>query len=170
MKYVVTVAGRTVEVEIDGDRVLVDGASRHAELRSVSGTPVVNLLLEGQSWIIPMESTGSGTWALQRRGDRFDVEVIDERTRYIRSLVGESRANTGPLAQKAPMPGLVVKVQVEVGQEVAAGQPVLVLEAMKMENELKAAGPGVVEQIHIKPGQAVEKGAVLVTFRPLLLT
>ncbi len=170
MKYVVTVAGRTVEVEIDGDRVLVDGASRHAEVRSVSGTPVVNLLLDGQSWIIPMESTGRGTWGLQRRGDRFDVEVIDERTRYIRSLVGESRANTGPVAQKAPMPGLVVTVQVEVGQEVAAGQPVLVLEAMKMENELKAAGPGIVEQIHVKPGQAVEKGAVLVTFRPLLLT
>ena len=65
------------------------------------------------------------------------------------------------------MPGLVVKVQVEVGQEVTAGQPVLVLEAMKMENELKAAGPGVVDQILVKPGQAVEKGAVLVTFRPL---
>ncbi len=166
MKYAVTIAERTVEVEIDGVNVLVNGVPHHAELRSVAGTPVMNLLLDGQSWIIPMESTGRGTWAVQRRGDRFEVEVVDERTRYIRSLVGESRANAGPAAQKAPMPGLVVKVQVEVGQAVSTGQPVLVLEAMKMENELKAAGPGVVEQIHVKPGQAVEKGAVLVTFLP----
>ena len=166
MKYVVTIAERTLEVEIDGVNVLVNGAAHHAELRSVRGTPVMNLLLDGQSWIIPMEATGRGTWALQRRGDRFDAEVVDERTRHIRSLVGESRASAGPAPQKAPMPGLVVKVQVEVGQEVAAGQAVLVLEAMKMENELRAAGPGLVEQIHVQPGQAVEKGAVLVTYRP----
>jgi len=165
MKYVVNIAERTLEIEIDGDRILVDGVPHHAELRAVPGTPVMNLLLDGQSWIIPMEATGRGTWMLQRRGDRFDVEVVDERTRHIRSLVGEGRAATGPAAQKAPMPGLVVRVQVEVGQEVTAGQAVLVLEAMKMENELKAAGPGLVEQIHVKPGQAVEKGAVLVTFR-----
>ena len=168
MKYVVTIHGRTVDVDVDGDQVHIDGVPHHAELRAVAGTPVMNLLLDDQSWIIPMESTGPGTWAVQRRGDRFDVEVLDERTRHIRSLVGESRANTGPAAQKAPMPGLVVKVHVEVGQVVAAGQPVLVLEAMKMENELKAAGPGVVEQIKVKPGQAVEKGTVLVTFTPPL--
>lgn len=168
MKYVVTIAERTLEIEVEGVNVLVNGTPHHAELRSVRGTPVMNLLLDGQSWIIPMESTGRGAWAMQRRGDRFDAEVVDERTRHIRSLVGEGRASTGPAAQKAPMPGLVVKVQVEIGQAVAAGQAVLVLEAMKMENELKAAGPGVVEQIHVKPGQAVEKGAVLVTYRPLV--
>ncbi len=167
MKYVVTIAGQQVDVDIDGEQILVNGTPHHAELRPVSGTPVMNLLLDGQSWIIPMEATGRGTWAIQRRGDRFEVEVVDERTRHIRSLVGEGRAATGPAAQKAPMPGLVAKVQVEVGQEVMAGQPVLVLEAMKMENELKAAGPGLVDQILVKPGQAVEKGAVLVTYRPL---
>ncbi len=167
MKYVVTIAGQPVDVDIDGERILVNGTPHHAELRPVPGTPVMNLLLDGQSWIIPMEATGRGTWAVQRRGDRFEVEVVDERTRHIRSLVGEGRAATGPAAQKAPMPGLVARVQVEVGQEVIAGQPVLVLEAMKMENELKATGPGLVDQILVKPGQAVEKGAVLLTYRPL---
>ena len=75
MRYAVTIAERTVDVEIEGDRVLVDGVPHHAELRAVAGTPVMNLLLDGRSWIIPMESTGRGTWAVQRRGDRFDVGI-----------------------------------------------------------------------------------------------
>jgi pyruvate carboxylase subunit B len=61
------------------------------------------------------------------------------------------------------MPGLVVKVEVTVGQEVAAGTGVVVVEAMKMENELRAPGRGVVEQIHVKAGDRVEKGAPLVS-------
>ena len=71
----------------------------------------------------------------------------------------------GPATLRAPMPGKVVKVLCQPGDAVKAGQGLLVIEAMKMENELKAAGPGVVEQVHATPGQAVEKGAVLVTFR-----
>ena len=63
----------------------------------------------------------------------------------------------------APMPGLVVKVEVEVGQAVRAGQGVVVVEAMKMENELKAPADGVVAKIHVEPRQTVEKGTVLIT-------
>jgi pyruvate carboxylase subunit B len=62
------------------------------------------------------------------------------------------------------MPGLVVKVLVEPGATVAAGQGLVVLEAMKMENEIKATAAGIVETVAVKPGVAVEKGAVLVTF------
>jgi biotin carboxyl carrier protein len=61
----------------------------------------------------------------------------------------------------APMPGLVVRVEVEVGQHVKAGQGVVVVEAMKMENELKAPGDGVIAEIRAKTGETVEKGAVL---------
>ena len=62
------------------------------------------------------------------------------------------------------MPGLVVRVQVEPGQEVAAGMPVIVLEAMKMENQLKAAAPARVAAVRVQAGQAVEKGQVLLEF------
>jgi pyruvate carboxylase subunit B len=62
------------------------------------------------------------------------------------------------------MPGLVVRVPVEPGQQVAAGAGVVVLEAMKMENELKAQAAATVKTVHVKPGQAVEKGMVLVEF------
>jgi pyruvate carboxylase subunit B len=63
------------------------------------------------------------------------------------------------------MPGLVVRVEVAEGQSVTAGQGVVIMEAMKMENELKAEAAGVVGKILVQPGQAVEKGAVLIEFR-----
>lgn len=165
MKYMVTLAGRTVEVDVDGETVRVDGKAHAVELRAVPGTPVRNLLIDGASWIVPVEPVARGKWLVQRRGDRFEVDVVDERTHHIQSLVGEGKAAAGPAALKAPMPGLVVRVLAEPGQTVVAGQGLVVLEAMKMENELKAGGPGVVEQVHATPGQVVEKGTVLVSFR-----
>ena len=167
MKYFVTIAGRTIEVEVDGDGARVDGKARKAELRTIEGTPIRNLLIDQSSWVLPFEADGRGKWVIQRWGERFEVEVVDERTRHIRSLVGAGQASGGPAPLKAPMPGLVVRVLVEPGQTVSAGQGMVVLEAMKMENELKAQGPGSVDSIPVKPGQAVEKGALLVSFRPI---
>ena len=122
------------------------------------------LLLDGRSEGIALESGGAGRWALVRRGERVEVEVLDERARHIRSLTGGSERARGPAVVKAPMPGLVVRVQVEAGQSVISGAGVIVLEAMKMENELRAAAPGVVSTVRVKPGEAVEKGQVLVEF------
>jgi biotin carboxyl carrier protein len=68
------------------------------------------------------------------------------------------------------MPGLVLGVLVEAGQSVAAGQSLVVLEAMKMQNVLKAAGPGVVERVSVRPGATVERGEPLITFGPAHLT
>ena len=73
-----------------------------------------------------------------------------------------SRSSTPEV--RAPMPGLIVRILVDSGQEVEAGDGMLVIEAMKMENELKAEGAGLVEQIHVKPGQTVDKGDLLVSF------
>jgi pyruvate carboxylase subunit B len=166
MKYLVSIAGRTFEVGIDGDRVSVNGATRRAELRNIPGTPIRNLLVEGSSWIVPMEPAGGrGRWLLQRWGERFEVEVLDERTHHIQSLIGASREARGPASLRAPMPGLVVRILVEPGEAVAAGQGLVVLEAMKMENELKAPAAAVVESIAVTAGQAVEKGAVVINFR-----
>lgn len=164
MKYYVHIAGRTVEVDVQGDRVVVEGREQPAELRAVAGTPVRNLLTGGVSWIVPMEAMGGGRWLVQRRGEAFEVEVVDERTHHIRRLVGAGAEHAGPQVLRAPMPGLVVRVLAQPGQEVGAGQGLVVLEAMKMENELKAAAAGTVDRVHVTPGQAVEKGAVLVSF------
>jgi pyruvate carboxylase subunit B len=166
MRYQVRVGDRIYDVEVDGGRVTVAGVVHEAELQSVPGTPLRLLRLDGATSVLVAEPGRHGRWALESLGERFEVEVLDERTAHIRSLVGAGTAAPGPTILKAPMPGLVVRVQVETGDTVTAGQGLVVLEAMKMENELKAAGPGVVAEVAIRPGQAVERGQVLIRFGP----
>ena len=89
---------------------------------------------------------------------------MDERTRYIRGLAGSGDKARGLAVLKAPMPGLVVRVQVEAGATVSSGAGLVVLEAMKMENELRATTAGTVRVVRVRPGEAVEKGQVLVEF------
>lgn len=166
MKYVVTLEGAQHEIVVDGDRVTIDGNAARAHIEMVHGTPVCHLVLDGRSHTFAVAASGSGgRWTLVDRGELVEVEVLDERTRYIRSLVGAGKAQAGSGVIKAPMPGLVVKVLVEPGAAVSAGQGLVVLEAMKMENEIKAAAAGVVETVSVRAGQAVEKGAVLVVLR-----
>ena len=95
---------------------------------------------------------------------RREVEVVDERARHIRSLASARGRAARSGTVKAPMPGLVVRVQVEPGQTVGPGGGLLLLEAMKMENELRAPSGGRVRAILVEAGQAVEKGQVLVEF------
>jgi biotin carboxyl carrier protein len=166
VKYIVSILGREIEVEVDGEQVTVAGRTFSASLGAVPGTPIRQLLLNGRSEALALDADGRGRWALTRRGERFEVEVLDERARHIRSLTGASERARGPAVLKAPMPGLVVRIQVEPGQPVAAGAGVVVLEAMKMENELRAATAGVVRMVRVGPGEAVEKGQVLVEFDP----
>ena len=165
MKYFVTIGTTTVEVEVDADRVLVGGEPVDVHLAPLPGTPLYHLLLAGESWTVaaqPLE--GDGRWALGVVGERVEVAVRDERTRETDAPEGGAApATTGPVVVRAPMPGLVVRVEVADGQRVDAGAGLVVVEAMKMENELRAARAGVVQTVHVTAGQAVEKGVPLVT-------
>lgn len=166
MKYFVSIGGKETEVEVDGDRVTVAGRAMTATLERLPGTPLVVLTLDGRPATLPLERAGRGRWVISVHGERHDIEVVDERTRHIRSLAGGGPAPAAVGSIRAPMPGLVVRVQVEPGQRVAAGAPVVVLEAMKMENQLKAPAAGVVRAIHVRPGDAVEKGKGLIDIGP----
>jgi len=89
--------------------------------------------------------------------------VQDERTRAIEAVSGKGQPAAGGGTVRAPMPGLVVRIEVAEGQQVDAGAGLVVVEAMKMENELRAPRPSVVAAVHVGVGQTVEKGAPLVT-------
>ena len=165
MRYHVTLGERSFEVELAEDGVRVDGEPVRAELRRLPGTSVHHLLVEGASHtLVVSPGDGAGAWRLHLDGRPLEAEVIDERTRAIREMTGVAAGPKGPRPVRAPMPGLVVRLEVEVGQRVAAGQGVVIIEAMKMENELKAEADGVVAAVHVSAGQAVEKGTVLVEF------
>ena len=166
MRYFVTLGAQTVEVEVDGDRVLVGGEPVDVHLAPLAGTPLYHLLLAGASWTVaaqPLE--GDGRWAMGVVGERVEVTVQDELARAAEAAGGPAAApsDAGPAVVRAPMPGLVVRVEVANGQRVEAGAGLVVVEAMKMENELRAPRAGVVQAVHVAVGQAVEKGMPLVT-------
>ena len=164
MKYMVQVDGQAIEVEVDGERVVLDGKTLHATLGAVTGTPLRQLMVDGRPVTLSMESLGRGRWALTRGGDRLELEVLDERTRHIRSLAGGGADRKALDVLKAPMPGMVLRVLVEPGDAVSAGMGLVVLEAMKMENELTASASAVVKAVRVAPGEAVEKGQALLEF------
>jgi pyruvate carboxylase subunit B len=165
MHYFVTIGDRTFEVEVAGSSVLLDGRRYEVELQSVPGTPLRRLLVDGASHrVVAGAGETKGSWDLHLDGHRIAVDVVDERTRAIREMTGKSNAPTGPRPVKAPMPGMIVRVDVQVGDVVRAGQGVVIIEAMKMENELKAEAAGTVSNVLAVPGTAVEKGTVLIEF------
>jgi biotin carboxyl carrier protein len=162
MKYFVTIAGREIELDLDGENVRLDGETLQVSLRHRPGTPLWQLTLNGRASDVMLRSLGRGRWTAGMAGEQVELEVVDERTRHIRSLTVGAERPAGGEVIRAPMPGLVVRVLVEPGAPVAGGSGVLVLEAMKMENELRASTAGVVHAVRVEPGQAVERGQVLV--------
>jgi len=165
MRYYVSIEGRTVEVDLGGPVPHVDGQPVDADLEQVPGTELYHMRLDGRSLpLVLRPGEERGVWEVHALGSRLVAEVVDERTRAIRELTGRDTRARGPRPVRAPMPGLVIRLDVETGQSVRPGQGVVIVEAMKMQNELKAETAGIVTRILVTPGQPVEKGAVLVEF------
>lgn len=161
MRYFITIADRTFTVELGGDHPLIDDQPVEVDAARLPASQLHHLRIDGRSYPLDLARGGSkGRWEVTIAGRRIEASAIDERTQAIRQLAGTPPTETERTVT-APMPGLVVSIPVEVGQSVRAGEGVVIVEAMKMENELKAPGDGVVARIHVQPGDAVEKGAVL---------
>jgi len=163
MKYIVSVNGEQHEVGLDAGHAEVKGTSSVARIIDLEGTPDKLVTIGNEVHrIVVRRGDARGRYVLSIDGHRYDVEALDERTHTIRELSGASAAPTGPAPLKAPMPGLIVRVSVAVGDSVTAGQGLVAIEAMKMENELRCVAGGRVKAVHAVVGQAVEKGALLV--------
>jgi pyruvate carboxylase subunit B len=166
MLYHVTIAGRTLTIELTEGRAVIDGVDvARSELRSVSHDGAHQLMTGASSTAFIARPQPGGTWDLHIDGRRLNAEVVDERTRAIRALTRATAGPAGPRPIKAPMPGMIVRIDAAVGDAVKPGQGVLIMEAMKMENELRADAAGVIARVLVAPGQAVEKGAILVEFQ-----
>jgi acetyl/propionyl-CoA carboxylase alpha subunit len=163
MKYVVDVNGERIALELRADGVAIGDETLDARLDHVAGTPVLLMTIgAGVHRVIVRRGESRGRYTLWLDGYRYDVEALDERTRAIRDLSGSSGAATGPAPLRAPMPGLIVRVSVQIGDQVEAGQGLVVMEAMKMENELRSSAAGRVKAVHAQAGSAVDKGALLI--------
>jgi pyruvate carboxylase subunit B len=140
--------------------VEVDGKSLDVRYEEVDELGQVVLMRDGRSYALSIEGDESRA-AVTLAGHFYDVRLEDERERAAHAA---ERA-TGPASGDVlgVMPGVVVAVLVKKGEAVQAGQPLLILSAMKMQNEIAAPAAGVVADLHVSPGQAVAAGARLVT-------
>lgn len=165
MKYVVKLTGFSAdhEVVVDAETVIVAGERVVGRVAEIEGTPVRMVTIgDTVHRVVFRRGAQRGDYTLWVDGFRFDAEALDERTSAIRELSKLSAKATGPAPLTAPMPGLIVRVSVKAGDVVAKGQGLVVMEAMKMENELRAPSAGTVKRIHATVGSAVEKGTVLI--------
>jgi biotin carboxyl carrier protein len=166
MKYEVDINGRTRTVHVEPDAagyaVVVDGQRRAVDVTPINGA--ISLILDdGRSYEVSIaeEPAGSGHLTVHVNGRVVTAAVGTSRAAWAQRGQ-ESGAAAGPHVVTAPMPGKVVKLLVKPGDQVTARQGVIVVEAMKMENELRSAKAGAVSAVKVAEGASVEAGAVLV--------
>jgi biotin carboxyl carrier protein len=153
----------SIEVRREGGRVFADVGGRSYELEaSALGGGQYLLLHEGRVYDcrVSAETGGArGVSEVNVRGRAYGVTLTDPK--HLRGAGGAHAHDAGQAQVTAPMPGKVVRVMVEVGQQVEAGQGVVVVEAMKMQNELKSPKAGTVTELRAEPGSTVNAGDVL---------
>lgn len=163
MKYISTVGDRSFAIEVIDDKTLaIDGRRVSIDFESIDGQPVYSMLMDGQSHEAYVYQSDSD-WEVLLRGRQYAVSVIDEREQRLRSSGASPESANGDLYLKAPMPGLVVAIPVQPDQLVEKGQVLLILESMKMQNELRAPKSGRVSRLKVKPGETVEQKQILLT-------
>ena len=163
MKYIVDVNGDRNTVSLERGQAIVGDAPTDVRLDPPDGSPSRTVRIGDRVHrIVVRRGERRGRYTLWIDGFRHEVDALDERTREIQDLAAAAAGPRGPAPLIAPMPGLIVRVNATPGQQIAAGAGLVVMEAMKMENELRATAAGTVKAVHATPGQAVEKGALLV--------
>jgi biotin carboxyl carrier protein len=160
MRFDATARGRTMRVEVRGTdgryTVTIDGTPLEVDV-AAAGPHFASLLVEGRSHDVGLEPRPGGC-IVHLPGDTVDVALAEAAP----GTAGPRRRADGAARLTAPMPGRVVRVLVAEGAPVEAGQGLVVVEAMKMENEMRTPCAGCVRQIAVREGQAVEAGALLV--------
>ncbi|MFT3698257.1 MAG: hypothetical protein QM831_34260 [Kofleriaceae bacterium] len=159
----VTHAGVERQVTIEDGRVSIDGKSRDVDAKQIRpGT--WSIVLDGKQYLVDLDKRAAlnGKVAASVGASEAVLEIEDLAKRKVGGGAGKAKAHAKGETLRAPIAGKVVKVLVEVGEQVAPGHAVIVLEAMKMENEIVSERGGTVKVVHKQAGQAVDTGDTLV--------
>ena len=165
LKYVATVGNEPHVVEVgvaDGNgryRVTLGGTEWDVDVRAAM-PGVCSILIGGVSYVADVVDR-DGVCLVEVAGQRYEI-VVEEQTRHIIRTRGGGGAGAGDRTLTAPLPGKISRVAVRPGDAVNAGDILLVIEAMKMENEFRAAAAGTVAEVRVAAGQAVNAGDVLI--------
>jgi biotin carboxyl carrier protein len=166
MKYLTKAKGQTFEVTVKDDgRISLGDQSFSVDMRAIDGEVLLSLLIDHESYELVVDQDEAGFRVLLW-GEMYEVAVEDSLPhRARRKRPRQTEAVDDECVVRAPMPGLVVQVPVSEGQEVAAGEVLVVLESMKMENELLAPRPGVVKTVHVTAGETPSLDEPLITLQ-----
>lgn len=163
MKYVTTVGDTSFALAINRNGELVVNDSQHSlDFRAIDEAGLYSIIVDNESYEVLIEES-DGEYRVLINGVLYHAQVADERAKRLAEAAGAFNNTSGEATMKSPMPGLIVAVPVKEGDVVKKGQVVLILESMKMENELKAPRDGTVTGIKVLPRQAVEQGQALLT-------
>lgn len=154
----------TVEAGNTDSEVIINGKSYQADLKADGGRKF-HFLLNNKSYSIEVvDDSLSGEPIIKVNGNVYRPRVKSETDLLLERLGMNSKTKKEIKELKAPMPGLVVEYRVSPGDKVKEGDPLVVLEAMKMENILKAPGEATVKSLVQEKGNAIDKNAILITF------
>jgi biotin carboxyl carrier protein len=163
MKYIATIEDQEFVIEVNREgEVSINGVVHTADMQTIGGSRLYSLIVDGRSYDIFIDEQDEHYLLVMQEGI-FEVKVEDERTRRLAGLQRAPLAPAGEIMIKAPMPGVVVDVPVAAGQVVEAGDRVVVLESMKMQNEFKSPRAGTVRTVRVKPGDRVDQNQILLT-------
>lgn len=163
MKYVATTGEREILVEIINEQqVNVDGVIYNIDFESVSENTVYSLLANNKSYDALVYEGDEG-WQVLLLGSQYIFQVEDEREKRLRASLGGGIPENVDYHLRAPMPGLIVALPVSEGQEVNKGDVLVLLESMKMQNELRSPRAGKVNRVLVKTGDSVEQRDTLLS-------
>lgn len=163
MKYVTIINNEQYEIEIDKDGgILVNGEARDFNFLNLGGS-LYSVITQNKSLEAVIDDEDNKIEVMMN-GRLYETQVLDERALLMAQRRGGLGGGSGEV--HAPMPGLIVKVVVTDGQEVEQGQTLVILESMKMQNELKSPTDGTVKAIHIEASQSVNKNDLLIEIEP----
>lgn len=161
MKYITTVEGKEYTIEIDHENeILVNGKRYAVDFQDSPDGHIYSLLLNNRS-LEGLAMEREEGWEVLIRGELYNVQVQDERSYRLAKARGTAVSVTGEATVKSPMPGIIISVPVSPGDVVKKGETVVILESMKMENELRAPRDGKIARVFVDSGAGVEKNQAL---------
>ena len=160
-KFVTEINGKvTKSVEIKNPTAVVDGNEFSYKILSENKNQIV-LEINNKIFNVVYSRKSNEKFQIVAKGQNYEVEVLNELQAKAKKLNAERRKNSGKTYIKAPMPGLLLRMEVGIGDEVSEGSPLFVLEAMKMENEIKSEISGTIKEVKVGEGETVEKGSII---------
>ena len=154
-----------LQIEKEEEKFLINGDTIRPDIRKLNDR-LFHVISAGQSYTVFIRKIDAAnrTVQLNINGKTAEIKISSRVERLLKRLGMEAALHKKTENIQAPMPGLIHSIQVSVGDEVQKGDPILVLEAMKMENIIKSPGEGRVAAIHVQEKDSVEKNELLLTF------